>query len=69
MIQEKINRNRDIDNEISKLEKQIKLLKNEKKININYILKNCKHKWVLDTSYFQYDERPNKCKKCNMMRF
>ena len=69
MIQEKLNRNRDIDNEISKLKNQIQSLKNEKKININYILKNCKHEWVFDKSHFYYDERPSKCKNCNLIRF
>ena len=68
-INEKINRNNDIDEEIKSLKKQIQLLKNEKKSIINYILKNCNHEWELDRSYFQYDERPNKCKKCNLMRF
>ena len=47
---------------------KIKLLKHEKKMNDIYIFNNCEHNWVLDRSYFQYDERPNRCTKCNLVK-
>lgn len=69
MIYEKIERNREIDLSIKELKDKIRKLENEKKFNINYILKNCKHQWILDRAYFQYDERPNKCKICNLIKY
>jgi hypothetical protein len=67
-ITEKITQNKKIRLEIGALTKQLKLLKNEQKMNNIYIFKNCEHNWVLDKTYFQYDERPNRCTKCNLVK-
>ena len=64
----KLNRNKEIRREISQITEKIRLLKHEKKMNDIYIFNNCEHKWVLDRSYFQYDERPNRCTKCNLVK-
>ena len=68
VINEKMKRNKEIRREISQITEKIKLLKNEQKMNHIYIFNNCEHKWVLDKSYFQYDERPNRCTKCNLVK-
>jgi uncharacterized protein YaaR (DUF327 family) len=68
MIEEKLKRNKEIRQMIVDLNTKIKELKNEKKMNDIFIFKNCVHEWVLAREYFQYDERPNKCKKCNLVR-
>jgi hypothetical protein len=67
-INDKIKRNKEIQNEIDSLNKQLKFLKNEHKMNNIYIFKNCVHNLVLDNEYFQYDERPNRCTKCNLVK-
>ena len=67
-IDEKHKRNIEIRYEIGELTKKLKLLKNEQKMNNIFIFKNCEHNWVLDKSYFQYDERPNRCTKCNLVK-
>ena len=64
----KLNRNKEIRREISQITEKIRLLKHEKKMNDIYIFNNCEHNWVLDRSYFQYDERPNRCTKCNLLK-
>lgn len=68
MIEEKLKRNIEIRQMIVDLNTKIKELKYEKKMNDIFIFKNCDHEWVLSPEYFQYDERPNKCKKCNLVR-
>ena len=68
MIDEKLKRNIEIRQMIVELNTKIKDLKYEKKMNDIFIFKNCEHEWVLAREYFQYDERPNKCKKCNLVR-
>jgi hypothetical protein len=67
-INEIIKRNIEIRHEIGSLTKQLKLLKTEQKMNNIYIFKHCVHNWVLDKAYFQYDERPNRCTKCNLVK-
>ena len=67
-IHTNIKRNIEIRYEIGELTKKLKLLKNEQKMNNIVIFKNCEHNWVLDKSYFQYDERPNRCTKCNLVK-
>jgi hypothetical protein len=67
-INDKTKRNIEIRHEIGSLTKQLKLLKTEQKMNNIYIFKNCVHNWVLDNEYFQYDERPNRCTKCNLVK-
>ena len=67
-INDKIKRNIEIHHEICNLTKQLKLLKTEQKMNNIYIFKHCVHNWVLDKEYFQYDERPNRCTKCNLVK-
>jgi hypothetical protein len=64
----KLNRNKEIRREISQITEKIRLLKHEKKMNDIYIFNNCEHNWVLDRTYFQYDERPNRCTKCNLVK-
>ena len=68
MIEEKLKRNIEIRQMIVDLNTKIKGLKYEKKMNDIFIFKHCEHEWVLAPEYFQYDERPNKCKKCNLVR-
>ena len=60
--------NFEIQKEISELTSKLSTLKKEYKLNNVFIFKNCKHNWVLDTRFFAYDERPNICTKCNMVR-
>jgi hypothetical protein len=67
-IIDKQNRNLEIRDEIKVLKEQIYMLKQEQKINDVFIFSNCVHNWVKDRNYFQYDERPNRCTKCNMVR-
>ena len=69
MIFEKIERNLEIDISIKKLKDKIRKLENKKKFNIEYIHKKCKHEWVLDSLFFQYDDRPVKCKICNLVKY
>ena len=68
IINEKLKRNKEIRFEINELNKKIKLKKDEKKMNDIFIFNNCQHNWVLDRNYFQYDERPNRCTKCNLVK-
>jgi len=68
IINETLKRNKEIRLEISKLNDKIKLLKHEKKMNDIFMFNNCEHNWVLDRQYFQYDERPNRCTKCNLVK-
>lgn len=68
IINETLVRNKEIRFEIIELTKQIKLLREEKKMNDIFIFNNCEHNWILDRSYFQYDERPNRCTKCNLVK-
>ena len=67
-VKEKIIRNKEINKEIKLLKEKIYSLSQEKKINNVFIFDNCKHNWVLDRRYFQYDERPNRCTICNMVK-
>ena len=67
-IIDKQNRNLEIRDEIKVLKEQIYMLKQEQKINDVFIFSNCVHNWVKDRNYFQYDDRPNRCTKCNMVR-
>jgi len=67
-IKEKQNRNLEIKDEIKALKEKIYMLNQEKKINDVFIFSNCVHNWIKDNRYFQYDERPNRCTKCNMVR-
>jgi hypothetical protein len=68
IIINKINRNKEIKSDIKKLKENIYMLNQEKKINDVFIFNNCQHNWVKDNRYFQYDDRPNRCTKCNMVR-
>ena len=68
IINEKLKRNKEIRGELSELNDKIKLLRHEKKMNDIFIFNNCQHNWVLDRKYFQYDERPNRCTKCNLVK-
>lgn len=68
IIKDKLNRNKDIKYEIKELKEKIYLLNQEKKINDVFIFSNCVHNWIKDRRYFQYDDRPNRCTKCNMVR-
>ena len=67
-IIDKQNRNLKIRDEIKALKENIYMLNQELKINDVFIFSNCLHNWVKDRHYFQYDERPNRCTKCNMVR-
>ena len=67
-IKEKQNRNLEIISQIKGLKEKIYMLSQEKKINDVFIFSNCVHNWIKDRNYFQYDERPNRCTKCNMVR-
>lgn len=67
-IIDKKNRNLEIRDEIKELKEKIYMLNQEKKINDVFIFSNCVHNWVKDRNYFQYDDRPNRCTKCNMVR-
>ena len=67
-IIDKKNRNLEIRDEIKELKEKIYMLNQEKKINDVFIFSNCVHNWVKDHRYFQYDDRPNRCTKCNMVR-
>lgn len=60
--------NIELKNEITELTNKLSKLKSEHKMNNILIFKHCKHEWKLDTHYFSYDERPNICTKCNMVR-
>lgn len=60
--------NIEIQKEIRDISQKLFELKNEHKMNNVFIFKNCKHNWILDKQYFAYDERPNICTKCNMVR-
>ena len=68
IINETLKRNKEIRLEICNLNEKIKLLKHEKKMNDIFMFNNCEHNWVLDRKYFQYDERPNRCTKCNLVK-
>ena len=68
IIKDKLSRNKYIKSEIQNLKEKIYMLRQEKKINDVFIFNNCEHNWIKDTKYFQYDERPNRCTKCNMVR-
>jgi hypothetical protein len=67
-IIDKQNRNLEIISQIKGLKEKIYMLSQEKKINDVFIFSNCVHNWIKDRNYFQYDERPNRCTKCNMVR-
>ena len=67
-IIDKQNRNLEIRDEIKELKEKIYMLSQEKKINDVFIFSNCVHNWIKDHRYFQYDDRPNRCSKCNMVR-
>ena len=67
-IKEKQNRNLEITSQIKGLKEQLYMLKQEQKNNDVFIFTNCQHNWVKDLNYFQYDERPNRCTKCKMVR-
>ena len=67
-IQKLISDRRDLEKEISSFNNKIKELNKELK-NINQlILKNCEHNWIRDYNYYSYDERPNRCTICNMVK-
>ena len=68
IIKDKMNRNKEIKDEIKTLKEKIYMLSQEQKINDVFIFSNCAHNWIKDSNYFQYDERPNRCTKCNMIR-
>ena len=68
IIKDKQLRNLEIRGEIKALKEKIYMLSQEKKINDVFIFSNCVHNWIKDRNYFQYDDRPNKCTKCNMVR-
>jgi hypothetical protein len=68
IIKDKMNRNKNIKSEIRNLKEKIYMLNQEKKINDVFIFNNCQHNWVKDRNFFQYDDRPNRCTKCNMVR-
>jgi len=68
IIKEKMNRNKNIKSEIKQLKEKIYVLNQEKKINDVFIFNNCQHNWIKDRNFFQYDDRPNRCTKCNMVR-
>ena len=68
MIKQKLDRTKEIRHEIKALNNKIKMLKDELKLNKIFIFNNCEHEWILAREYFQYDEHPNKCTKCNMVR-
>lgn len=64
----KLELNYKIQKEIRELTTKLATLKKDFKTNNVFIFKNCKHNWILDKQYFAYDERPNICTKCNMVR-
>ena len=68
IIKDKMNRNKEIKDEIKTLKEKIYMLSQEQKINDVFIFSNGVHNWIKDSNYFQYDERPNRCTKCNMIR-
>ena len=68
IIKDKMNRNKEIKDEIKTLKEKIYMLSQEQKINDVFIFSNCVHNWIKDNNYFQYDDRPNRCTKCNMIR-
>ena len=67
-IKNKLKRNKEIKNDIKILKEKIYMLNQEKKINDVFIFTNCQHNWIKDRNFFQYDDRPNRCTKCNMVR-
>ena len=66
-IQELILEKRKYESEISDLQKKIKEKIKLKKDLERIIFRNCKHNWVKDIKYYTYDERPNRCTKCNFV--
>lgn len=68
IIKDKMNRNKNIKSEVRNLKEKIYMLNQEKKINDVFIFNNCEHNWVKDRNFFQYDDRPNRCTRCNMVR-
>ena len=68
IIKEKMNRNKEIKDEIKTLKEKIYMLSQEQKINTVFIFSKCVHNWIKARNYFQYDDRPNRCTKCNMVR-
>ena len=67
-IQKLISDRREIEKEISILNKKLRDFNKELK-NVNQLIfKNCKHNWVKDYNYYSYDERPNRCTICNMVK-
>ena len=66
-IKNKLKRNKEIKNDIKILKEKIYMLNQEKKINDVFIFNNCEHNWVKDIKYYTYDERPNRCTKCNFV--
>jgi hypothetical protein len=66
-IQELITSHKDLDEKIFSLKKQIIELKNKNKTIMKTIHDNCNHNWVKDPNYYTYDERPNRCTKCNLV--
>lgn len=64
IIKEKLKQNKKNINQINNLKKKINLLKKEINNNNLIINKHCIHKWIYDTEFFSYDERPKKCIYC-----
>jgi hypothetical protein len=66
-IQELIVNHKDLERKILTYKNLVKELEKENKTIMKTIHDNCKHNWVKDPNYYTYDERPNRCTKCNLV--
>jgi len=67
-VQKLILARREIEKEISSLNKKLGDFNKELK-NINQLIfKNCEHNWIKDYNYYTYDERHYRCTICNMIK-
>ena len=65
--QELIIRNEYLDKLIYNLNKQKRVLENEKEVNKNKLKKLCNHNWVRDRSYEYHNEKIYQCSKCKLI--
>ena len=66
-IQELIVNHKDLERKILTYKNLVKELEKENKTIMKTIHDNCNHNWIKDPNYYTYDERPNRCTKCNLV--
>jgi len=66
-IKELILKRKDIERRILTYKNLVKELEKENKTIMKTIRDNCNHNWVKDPNYYTYNERPNRCTKCNLV--